>query len=234
MSKWPKKIPELTNEQKRISDDFMKYWHEVLPHKYGIIEKFNHNYPVYNKPNQFKTTLEIGAGLAEHFVYEKLTKEQELNYTALELRADMVEIIKQKFPYIQAIQGDCQKRLDFCDGYFDRILAIHVLEHLTDLPSAIIEMYRLCNKKNGVFSVVIPCEGGLAYSLARHISAQRIFEKQYKQSYKWFIESEHVNKPEEILEELNKYFKIADRSYFPLLIPFTFCNLCIGLTLVPR
>ena len=43
--------------------------------------------------------------------------------------------------------------------------------------------------------VVIPCEGGLAYSLARRISAQRIFEKRYGMSYRFFIESEHINVP---------------------------------------
>lgn len=235
MSKWPKKFPELTTDQRRISDDFLKHWHEVLPRKYGIIEKFNHNYPVRNAPSQFKTTLEIGAGLAEHFVYEKITEEQKTNYTALELRANMAEAIKQRFPQINTIHGDCQKRLDFPDGYFDRVLAIHVLEHLPDLPSAIMEAYRLCNKENGVFSIVIPCEGSLGYYLARRISAQRIFEKRYKQSYKWFIEREHINMPKEILEELLKYFKIIDKSYFPLpFLPFVFCNLCIGLTLIPK
>ncbi len=234
MSKWPKKFPELTPEQKVISDDFMKHWHEVLPGSYGIIEKFNHKYPVRHAPAKFKTTLEIGAGLAEHFEYEKLTDEQVANYTALELRANMVEVIKQRFPQIKAVLGDCEKRLDYTDGYFDRILAIHVLEHLTNLPETVKEMHRLCNKNGGVFSVVIPCEGGLAYSLARRISAQRIFEKRYKQPYKWFIEREHVNRPAEILEELNKYFKVVDKTYFPLRIPFIFSNLVIGITLVPR
>ena len=35
------------------------------------------------------------------------------------------------------------------DGYFDRILAVHVLEHLPNLPAAIRECYRLCNKTKG-------------------------------------------------------------------------------------
>ncbi len=30
MSKW-KKIPNLSDEEKAIKDDFMVYWHEVLP-----------------------------------------------------------------------------------------------------------------------------------------------------------------------------------------------------------
>ena len=60
--------------------------------------------------------------------YEKLTREQRLNYVALELRANMVEQLRARFPDIQTHQGDCQSRLDFPDGSFDRILAVHVLE----------------------------------------------------------------------------------------------------------
>jgi len=82
-SSWPKVVPPLTEEQRRISDDFMKLWHEVLPKKFGIIEKFNHSFPVkYSRPD-FKTTLEIGAGLGEHLHYEKLTPEQEEKMTVL-------------------------------------------------------------------------------------------------------------------------------------------------------
>ena len=114
------------------------------------------------------------------------------------------------------------------------MLAIHVLEHLPGLPAAIREMRRLCHPERGVFSVVIPCEGGLAYSLARKISAQRIFEKRYQQSYRWFISREHLNVPAEILRELAPHFDIVHRSDFPLLLPWVFCNLCIGLTLRPK
>src|ERR1700723_3889969 len=95
-------------------------------------------------------------------------------------------------------------------------------------------MYRLSDKKRGVFSVVIPCEGSLAYSLARRLSAQRIFEKRYKQSYRWYIEREHINKPREIIAELRRFFRVVSRSHFPVRIPALFCNLCIGLTLQPK
>ncbi len=43
---WPKRFPPLSEEQKRISDDFMHYWHEVLPKHYGIVETFNHGYVI--------------------------------------------------------------------------------------------------------------------------------------------------------------------------------------------
>ena len=180
MTKWPKIVPELTVEQQRISDDFMKHWHEVLPKQFGIIEKFNQRYVVKFAPRDFLRTLEIGAGLGEHLQYEHLTEEQRRNYITLELRENMALMMKERYPDIASYVGDCQKKTDFPDGYFDRILAIHVLEHLPDLPAAIREIYRLLDKKRGAFSVVIPCEGGLAYSLARRVSAQRIFERRYK------------------------------------------------------
>jgi ubiquinone/menaquinone biosynthesis C-methylase UbiE len=234
LTKWPKTFPPLTPEQKRISDDFMKHWHEVLPKKFGIIERFNQGYAVKRAPAGFTRTLEIGAGLGEHLRFEKLTPEQEANYYALEIRENMSREIARQFPKINTITGDCQHRLDFPNGFFDRILAIHVLEHLPNLPLAIAEMHRLCDKQRGVCSVVIPCEGSVAYGLARRISAQRVFEKRYNQSYRWFIEREHINLPHEILAELAPYFTIAHRSFFPLPVPWIWPNLCIGMMLRPR
>lgn len=236
ITQWPKIFPPLTAEQQFISNDFMKHWHEVLASRaqFGLIEKFNHGYAVKHASKNFLRTLEIGAGIGEHLQYEKLTPEQKKNYVAVELRDNMAAQIQSHHPDIATHVGDCQKTLPFTDDYFDRILAIHVLEHLPNLPAAIREMYRLCHKQQGIFSVVIPCEGGLAYSIARRISAQRIFEKRYQQSYRWFIEREHINLPHEILQELEPYFEITHKSFFPLLIPSINLNLCIGLTLTPR
>lgn len=211
----------------------MRYWHEVLPRKYGFVDEFNHRYVVRNAPEGFARTLEIGAGIGEHLRYENLSAAQEANYFAVDIRDNMVAEISRAFPRVNAFAGDCQQKLAFDDGYFDRILAVHVLEHLPNLPAAVQEMYRLCEKTRGILSIVIPCEGSLAYSLARKISAQRIFEKRYKQSYDWFIEREHINRPWEIFEELKPYFKMIHSTYFPIPLRLEFCNLCIGATFVP-
>lgn len=234
LAKWPKVMPPLTAEQQRISDDFMKHWHEVLPRKFGMVDRFGHNYVVKHAPTRYRTTLEIGAGLGEHLAYERLTPEQEREYVALELRENMAEQIRVRFPRVHSAIGDCQTRLAFPGGSFDRILAIHVLEHLPNLPEAVREMHRLCNPDEGRVFVVIPCEGSAAYSLARRISAQRIFERRYKQPYDWLIKREHLNRPHEIIGELEPYFAIVHRQFFPLPLPFLFCNLCLGLTLKRR
>jgi SAM-dependent methyltransferase len=231
---WPKTFPPLTPEQERIRTDFAKYWLEILPRRYAAVERFNHSYPVNTAPAAFRRTLEIGAGIGEHLEYERLTTAQEREYYALELRQNHTEVIQRRFPRVQAITGDCQQRLPFADDRFDRVLAIHVLEHLPNLPAAAREIYRVCDKQCGIFSVVIPCEGGLAYGVARRISAQRIFEKRYRQPYRWYIERDHVNRPREILEVLAPYFTVVQKAYFPLRVPAIFCNLVIGLTLRPR
>jgi SAM-dependent methyltransferase len=228
-TKFPKVLPKLSDEQEQIRDDFMNYWHQVLPNRYGIIEQFNHGYPLRIMPPTIGKTLEIGSGRGEHLRYENLNIQE---YTALELRPEMAEAIRSAYPSIKVVVGDCQEHLDFSDDYFDRALAIHVLEHLPDLPKAIDEIKRVL-KPNGFLSIVIPCEGGLAYSLARNISARRIFEKRYKQSYDWFVACEHINLPHEIIGELqNKHFSIINRAFFPLLVPIVNLNLCIGITLV--
>lgn len=236
-AKWPKVLPPLTPEQQRINDDFMRRWHVELAGKsrYGLIENFNHRFPVRHSRPSFRTTLEIGAGLGGHLHYEKLTAEQERNYYCNEFRENMAAEIKRLHPNIQTIVGDCQQRLDFPDGFFDRYIAVHVLEHLPDLPATIREAWRLLNKDRGQLLVVIPCEGSAAYTLARRLSAQRIFEKTYKMSYDVFIKREHINVPHEILAELDPWFTIEARSFFPLpFLPFLFNNLVIGLSLVPR
>jgi SAM-dependent methyltransferase len=232
--KWPKVLPPLTPEQQRRSDEFMKLWHEVLPRRYGLVESFNHNFPVRHSRAGFTTTLEIGAGLGEHLHYEKLTPEQEKNYHAVEFRENMAAEIRRQFPRVRTVVGDCQQRLDFADGSFDRIIAVHVLEHLPNLPATIREAYRLLNRARGQFLVVIPTEGSPAYSLARRISAQRVWNKRFGGGYEEFYTREHINLPHEILEELAPYFTIEARSFFPLRVPWVFCNLCIGLSLAPR
>jgi SAM-dependent methyltransferase len=225
----------MSPEQKRISDEFMKIWHEQLPNKFGVVERFNHSFPVTHSNPGFLRTIEIGAGLGEHLHYEKLSPEQEANYVAVELRENMASEIRRRFPRVKAITGDCQGKLDFPDGHFDRYIAVHVLEHLPNLPEAIKEAYRLLNKERGQMLIVIPCEGSPAYSLARKISAERVYNKHFKGGYKWLISREHINLPHEILGELNPYFTIERKRLFPLpFLPFVFNNLCIGLALRPR
>ena len=99
--------------------------------------------------------------------------------------------------------------------------------------AAIAEVHRLL-ASDGQFLVVIPTEGGLAYSLARKISAERLYKRRFGGDYSWFYEREHINRPAEIIDELERCFSIEERSFFPLKVPSINVNLCIGLSLRPR
>ena len=139
----------------------MHHWHEVLPRKYSVVDRFGHDYVARTAPPNFRRTLEIGIGIGEHLAYERLSPEQMSNYYGLDIRSNMVETLQRAYPAVHALVGDCQQRQPFPDGYFDRIIAVHVLEHLPNLPAALRELKRLCNPQTGVLQVVIPCEGSL-------------------------------------------------------------------------
>ena len=229
---FPKVITEISEKDKIIFDDFMKVWLEELNTKkrFNLIENFNHNYSakshlLYNFKKKINT-LELGCGIGTHLNYENLENQ---NYFVVDKRKNMLDVLKTKFNKISIIESDIQKKMNFSNEYFDRINAIHVLEHLPDLPSCIDEVYRLLNK-DGIFQVVIPCDPGILYEICRNISAKRIFEKKYKRNYDDFIKREHINVPKEILGIINEKFQIIDQNYFPFKIPFININLCLGIT----
>src|SRR5438477_7430164 len=168
--KWPKQMPRLTPEQQKISDEWMEHFHEVIGTKFSGVVDFNHQYVVKHSPPGFISTLDVGAGLGEHLAYENLTAEQLAAYVAVEMRPNMAQVIHEKWPTVQICAADCQQRLPFEDKHFDRIIAIHVLEHLPNLPAFLREARRLLSKVTGRLLVVIPCEGGLMYSLGRQVT----------------------------------------------------------------
>jgi SAM-dependent methyltransferase len=207
----------------------MRHWHERLDTGYGRIERFNHGYPAQSSDPSLRT-LEIGAGRGGQIGFERVGVG---NYYAVELRQEMADAILERFPMVTTVVADAQEHLPFDDGFFDRVLAIHVLEHLPNLPAALGEVHRVL-RPSGRFEVVIPCEGGLAYEFARQISTARIFKKRYGQNYGWCIRSEHVNIPAEIRAELLRLFDITNDVYFPLRVPLESVNLVIGLTCTRR
>ncbi len=144
----------------------------------------------------------------------------------MELRESMAEEIRHHCPQVVTVTGDCQRRIPYQDDYFDRVVAIHVLEHLPDLPAAMDEMARVL-KPGGMLSVVLP---GLAYEISRKISAERLFKMKYKLPYRWPIRREHLNSSAEVLHAIRAKFEIFYTAYFPLLVPVVNLNLCIGVT----
>src|SRR5579859_3223507 len=226
-TRWPKIPTELTVEQTAIREDFMQYWHEVLPARYSALERFNHTFATARRSDWSAArirTLEIGAGLGEHVNYEDLGFQ---DYTALELRASMAAQINQRFPNVEVLVGDVQASIPAPPGYFDRVVAVHVLEHLPNLPAALKEVQRVLSP-NGCMEAVIPCEGGIVYEVGRALTSRRLFEKRYGCSYDWFIRSEHVNDSWEIIAQIKQHFRISRTHYWPFRLPWLQANAVVG------
>ena len=220
---WPKVLPELTPEQRAISDDFMRRWLEHLPTHYGILERFNHRFAAESAEPGMRT-IEVGAGRGNHLDFEDVSQQE---YHCVEYRENLAADLHKNHPSVTVVVTDCQKRLPYDDGYFDRALAIHVLEHLPDLPAAVVELHRVL-KPGGVLSILIPCDPGPAYWLARKISTERLFRRTYHQSYGWLYKREHINSPHEITSVLARKFDLTGRRMFPLRVPIASLNLVIG------
>ncbi len=203
----------------------MRLWHEVLPRRYQAVEGFNHGYPLRTAtPQHYCRTLEIGAGLGEHLAHEDLRQQ---DYHAVELRPAMAQALHRRFPGAHAVVADCQLGLPYADASFDRVIAIHVLEHLPDLPRAVAELRRVL-RPGGSLALVYPCDPGPTYWLARKISAERLFRRHFRRPYGWLIRREHVNNPAEIEAVLGQHFQLSERRFFPLRLPLRALNLCVG------
>jgi SAM-dependent methyltransferase len=224
-NKWPKPMPELSDEQVRIREDFMRYFHEIYSTSYGAVARFNHSYPLPTARPGVRT-LEIGAGLGEHLDFEDASQQ---DFVALELRDEMAAVIEEHHPGVSTHVGDIEAGTDLETASFDRVIAIHVLEHLRNLPAALDEVRRVL-KPGGIFEIVIPCEGGLGYTLGRQVTSRRVFEKRYGMSFDWYIESEHFNTPGEIVPQLDARFVRERRTWWPLRVPTVHLNLCLGLS----
>jgi SAM-dependent methyltransferase len=219
MTTWPKKRPELSQEQRDIMLAWYEYWLPLLDQRFGPVGKFNHGFPLRTADPSLRT-LEIGVGEGRHAQMEGSE-----NYYGLDLVPSYIQ------HRVRMVAADAEKGVPFRSGTFDRVLAIHVLEHLANLPAALDEIIRVM-KPNATFTVVIPCEGGLGYSVGRNVSVRPLFEKKFGKNYDWMIAYDHINTARDVLGELRTRFNAVRTAYFPLKVPAIDANLCIGLDLV--
>lgn len=223
--RWPKNPPALSPQQERAREAFVAAWHEELPSQYALLERFNHGYVAALGTPPGTRTLEVGAGLGGHLPFEDVEAQE---YHVLESRSQFCERLAERHPAQYVHHGSIEERQSFPDGFFDRIVTIHVLEHLHNLPAALDEIARLL-RPGGIFDVVLPTEGSLAYDIARKVSAERMFRRRFGLDYGPIIRSEHVNTYAEVMSLLSGRFRLETARFFPFGVAVAEINLVVGL-----
>lgn len=180
----------------------------------------------FSPSDHFEHVLEIGSGTGEHFHFIQHSfgeytftdcDDNNLKKTKNQLISD-VRVDKLKFKVMDA------KKLDFEDESFDRIIATHILEHLTN-PHLVIKEWQRVLRTGGTLSILIPTDPGILWKVGRHFTTRRNAIKKGI-NYDYIMAREHVNSCNNLVSLLNYYFPKNNSHFWPLkLIPYIDCNL---------
>lgn len=172
----------------------------------------------------FEKVIEIGAGTGEHFHH---VKHKFSSYTLTDIDPKTLSIASQKItaPQNSSLFFEAQNgsSFDYEDNTFDRLIATHVLEHIYHPHLALKEWSRIV-KNDGVLSILIPTDPGLAWRLGRHLGPRR---KAIKQgiAYDYVMAREHVNSCNNLIALLRHYFPQRTERWWPMMIPSIDMNL---------
>ena len=172
---------------------------------------------------QFANVLEVGAGTGIHFRFVRHAYEHywltDLNTILLE-KAGSVSSGSRRQVHVQRENAT---RLSFADNTFERLIAAHVLEHLTHPHQVLREWVRVL-KPGGVLSILLPCDPGIAWRLGRMLGPRRRFVRAGI-DYDYWMAREHVNALNNLISLVRHYFERISEEWFPFRIPSMDLNL---------
>ena len=179
-----------------------------------------------DKNQTYDSIIEIGAGTGEHVKHVKHNYSQYIlsdhDSKALEFAEEKLKSFKDssKLKY-QCMEGSC---ISFESNTFDRLIATHTLEHITN-PHLVLKEWTRVTKHNGIISIIIPTDPGLLWRISRNMGPRQSAIKQGL-AYDYIIAREHVNSCANLISLLRYYFPASKESWWPLnRLPFLDCNL---------
>ena len=193
----------------------------------GIME-LGHAAAARHAPHPAKTVLEIGSGVNHHLLsYHRKYKVGQ--YINLDTNLSSLKMARQTWqkiapmPYTtHFVRGSCYN-LPFHDGSIDHVVSIYVFEHLYYLKQAVAEMKRVLTE-NGTWCIVLPTEGGLAWSVGRRLTFSRSLKKRYGIDYDRIMGIEHCNTALQVADVLETALIVTQTRYLPFLIPTVHIN----------
>jgi ubiquinone/menaquinone biosynthesis C-methylase UbiE len=187
-----------------------------------------------DETTNFPRVLEVGAGTGEHFPFVRHSFEE---YTLTDTDPATLEIAKRKTASDarrEHLRFELQdgSTLSYADGSFDRVVAVHVLEHIYQ-PHLAIREWRRVLREGGLLSILIPTDPGVAWRLGRHLGPRRNALKRGI-AYDYVMAREHVNSCNNLIAILRHYFPERREAWWPLPVPSIDMNLFFAFNAVEK
>jgi phosphatidylethanolamine/phosphatidyl-N-methylethanolamine N-methyltransferase len=101
-----------------------------------------------------------------------------------------------------------------CEGNsYDRLIAAHVLEHISE-PHLALKEWRRVIKNGGTLSILIPADPELAWRLGRHLGPRKNAIAQGL-AYDYIMAREHVNSCNNLIGLMRHYFPERKEMWWP-------------------
>lgn len=224
-------------ERKRYSED--KAWIEYRERFSELYDDSNYASPLQayvmrashrlvekslSGASKFSRVLEVGAGTGEHIPFVRHRFDE---YILSDLDQNTLEVARKKLGKLHdsklRFEVQAGNNLKYEDSTFDRLIAVHVLEHISQ-PHLVLKEWLRVLKHGGILSILIPTDPGLAWRLGRHLGPRRqAIEKGI--AYDYIMAREHVNPSTNLIALLRHYFPHPKEAWWPIPVPSTDLNL---------
>jgi len=178
----------------------------------------------FDSRQHFSRVLEIGAGTGEHIQFVQHGFNE---YVMTDMDPNVLELARKKLEGIHegkvSFEVQSGQSLSYADDSYDRLVAVHVLEHIYWPHLALKEWERVV-RDGGVLSILIPTDPGLAWRLGRHLGPRRNAVAKGI-AYDYVMAREHVNSCNNLMALLRHYFPDHVEGWWPFPVPLFDVNL---------
>jgi phosphatidylethanolamine/phosphatidyl-N-methylethanolamine N-methyltransferase len=188
----------------------------VLAHSHTLLEQ------PFGPECHFSAVLEVGAGSGVHVARVRHGFD---TYVMTDSNLRMLDQARAKVPAGNrfAFAREDASRLSFEDRSFDRLIATHILEHLTN-PHEVLREWTRVIKPGGLLSIVLPCDPGFLWRFGRNFGVKQRANAAGME-YAYWMAREHVNSIWNLVTLIEYYFDDVAATWWPSRIPAADLNL---------
>lgn len=181
----------------------------------------------FGAESYFEKVLEIGAGTGEHLSFIRHGYKE---YFMSDVEPKAINVAREKIGRTNktkiVFEVQSKGRLSYDDNSFNRVVAVHVLEHIYKPHLAIKDWWRVL-KDGGMLSILIPTDPGIAWRLGRQMGPRRNAIARGI-AYDYVMAREHVNSCTNLIAIMRHYFPKGKEVWWPFPVPVIDVNLFVA------